>query len=143
MSELHFVFAAEIGEGPLLDAIRQGFAEAQDAGLITKLREDPTGTEACVYVGSKDSPEGFATFFDAGLGRVWLDVLFVRRECRRKGIGRALLAEVARRSAGAGFKHLLFGVDADNWLMRDLVERGDHGTAPASVEFRIDLTGRA
>ncbi|MCW5727230.1 GNAT family N-acetyltransferase [Parvibaculum sp.] len=132
--------ANPVGEiADLLAATRRGLAAAQKEGAITTLRADIDGGEACLYVGLASAPLAFATFYDAGLGRVWLDVLYVRPGFRRKGLGRALLAEVERQSAGSGFKHLLFGTGFDNRAMRELVESAARGITPAFVEYRIDL----
>jgi GNAT superfamily N-acetyltransferase len=139
MTERQFQFVEEIGEGPLLDALRRGLAAAQEEGAITKLRADPTGGEACIYAGLATAPLGFATFYDAGLGRVWLDILYVRPGFRRAGLGRALLAEVERHAAAADFKHLLFGTAFDNSAMRALVESAHRGIAPEAVDYRIEL----
>ncbi|MBX3488888.1 GNAT family N-acetyltransferase [Parvibaculum sp.] len=133
--------ANPVGEiADLLAATRRGLAAAQKEGAITTLRADIDGGEACLYVGLASAPLAFATFYDAGLGRVWLDVLYVRPGFRRKGLGRALLAEVERQSAGSGFKHLLFGTAFDNRAMRELVEGDERGIVPEAVEYRIELT---
>lgn len=106
-------------EPELLASIRRGFTEAQLEGSIPKLRDPPSGEEDCIYIGPMERPEGFATFYHAGHGRLWLDVLYVWPPFRRRGHGRRLLESVKRIAATDRFDVLL-GTGIGNNAMRSL-----------------------
>ena len=60
-------------------------------------------------------PAGFALWFYTfstfrGQHGIWLEDLFVRPECRGKGIGKALLVELARRCVGEGLARFEWNV---------------------------------
>ena len=49
-----------------------------------------------------------------GVKRGWLEHISVRREWRRRGLGRAITAESLRRLRAAGMEDAMLGVDAEN-----------------------------
>lgn len=109
----------ELGQDAcLLAAVRERFAQAVAEGAITRFREPPTGEESIVWISDGAALHGFATYFDVGHGRLWLDVLWVWPERRRQGIGGRLLDAVVARAGG--FEQVMFGTLAGNGAMQGL-----------------------
>lgn len=107
-------------DAALLAAVHEGFAQAVAEGAITRFREPPTGEESIVWIGLSGPLEGFATYFDVGHGRLWLDILWVHPERRRQGIGSRLLDAVVARAGG--FEQLMLGTTVRNGPMRAMAE---------------------
>jgi GNAT superfamily N-acetyltransferase len=88
--------------------------EATEASLEESLFGERPGAEALIAE-SDEGPVGFAVFFfnySTFLGRsgIYLEDLYVRPEMRGQGIGKQLLAEVARRAVERGCQRLEWAV---------------------------------
>ena len=115
--------AAERGDVPALLALVKELAEyerlshavvATEESFAAALFDDCPEAEAIVAE-SEDGPVGFAVFFanfSTFLGRsgIYLEDLYVRPELRGQGIGKRLLAEVAKRAVERGCQRLEWAV---------------------------------
>lgn len=113
-------FCANAAAKPaLLAACRQLTKVAIAQGELLGRRGTVEDHSAIVWFGRANAPVAFATFFDGGHRRIWIDIVYVRREFRRRGCGRAMLAEIeARAKARGGFDELHFGTALENDVMR-------------------------
>ena len=114
MSNITFRFAEEGDAGVVLDFIR-GLAEYEHAPervVATELilREELFVKESAevLFVEEDGNVEGFALFFHSfstWLGRagLYLEDLFVRPQSRGRGLGKALLTELARIAVQRGY----------------------------------------
>lgn len=122
MNEITIRFA-EVGDCPLiLDFVRElaAYEKAPDAVVATEddfrrygFGPNPRFEVLIAYFG--DAPAGFALFlpdFSTWRGQpgIFLEDLFVRAEARGKGVGRALLARLARIVIERGMQALHFNV---------------------------------
>lgn len=131
-----FQYHAELARNrQLLRSVERMLGQEQRAGSIPTSREGPTGDEQVIYAGLAVEPIGFATFFHVGGGRVWLDLLIVRKEFRSRGIGRQLFEEVRRRAGEQEHATVELGTMADNTVMQRLV--GSIGLAPAGLLYAV------
>ena len=101
---LVLAFVRELAEYERLSHL----VSATEARLRESLFGEHPGTEVLLGF-SGDTPAGFAVYFHnfstfLGVKGLWLEDLYVRREMRRRGYGRALLLHVARiaRNRGCG-----------------------------------------
>lgn len=115
--------AAERGDVPALLGLVKELAEyerllhvvvATEESFVAALFGDRPAAEALIAE-SEDGPVGFAVFFanfSTFLGRsgIYLEDLYVRPELRGQGIGKRLLAEVAKRAAERGCQRLEWAV---------------------------------
>jgi aminoglycoside 6'-N-acetyltransferase I len=108
----------------LAAGIRALFEVGVTEGPLAVLgRPSPADDALALWIGAAPSPAAFATFMDAGDGRAWLDILFVKPELRRQGAATALIEAVGREAASQGFRHLLTGTMPDNEAMQRLALR--------------------
>lgn len=116
------------------DFVRAGFEAGKAAGDFPSYREGPTSEEMAVLAVDDFGPLGFATFYHTDSAeRVWLDLLWVAPEHRRKSAGTRLLAAVM----AYGERHGLaveFGTVAGNEAMQKLAE--SFGLQPYSIGYR-------
>ena len=102
----------------LMAAVKRLFNAGRAEGAFAVYgREVPTGNESVVWIGEPGNPEGFATAVDIEGGRVWVDLLYVQPEFRRRGIATALVEAVAADAARRGRSDVLFGSMVGNVAM--------------------------
>jgi len=111
------------------------YRAAQKAGELPgpTEREEPTDENAIAWCSSRTSLLGFATFYDVGLARLWIDVLWVDPRHRRQGIGRALIAAI-RLHVSADYR-LLLGTMTENAAMHRLADT--IGFRPISTTYQL------
>ncbi|MCW5720754.1 MAG: GNAT family N-acetyltransferase [Devosia sp.] len=114
--------------------VRSGFLAGTKEGAWPDWRLGPN-EEEMVYLAVDDfGPIGFATFYHTeGPERVWLDLLWVDPEHRRKSAGTRLLAAVIAYGERHGLS-VEFGTSADNVAMQALVE--SFGLRPYAINYR-------
>lgn len=98
----------------VISALRVG----QMAGDFPTGRTDPTGDELVIWIGQPDAVIGFATFYEAKPGTMWLDLIWVAPEHRRKGLSKALLMRVLDISRRGKISSIQFGTMLDNAAMQ-------------------------
>jgi GNAT superfamily N-acetyltransferase len=98
----------------LLENVMIGLRTGQCDGEFPRHRPDPDGHEVVAYVGQSIAPLGFVTMYPVSDTRLWVDLLYVLPPVRRRGIGRALLAEVRRFAAEQGLSRIEFGTLTSN-----------------------------
>lgn len=101
-------------------AVLNLFKTAQRRGYITADRNRPEDDSFVAWIGPPKAPIAFAIFYETTRSRVWLDVLYVEPEHRRRGCGKRLLCEVTNLCARRGARRLLFGTTFENDAMRGL-----------------------
>jgi GNAT superfamily N-acetyltransferase len=114
--------------------IRAGFMAGRMEGAWPDWRNSPTEEEMVVLAVDDTGLIGFATFYHTDvIERVWLDLLWVAPEYRRKSVGTRLLAAVV----AYGERHGLaveFGTLAGNTALQGLAE--SFGLRPYTVGYR-------
>jgi GNAT superfamily N-acetyltransferase len=101
--------------------IASSFVFGQAVGAFPLDRDGPTGGECCVLAVTQwQTPIGFATFYETGHGKAWLDLVWVEGAYRGKGLGKKLLASARREAAAMGLTRLEFGTQLNNAAMRGL-----------------------
>jgi GNAT superfamily N-acetyltransferase len=125
------------GNAELLRTIREQVAVAQTAGEIIKDRMPPDSESWAFWIGSAFKPLGFATFFEVGLDRVWLDILYVAPGARRIGLGTKLINAVRGESGRRGCRRILFGTRPSNVAMVALA--GRQGFDVDSLNYAQDV----
>ncbi len=129
---------AELGAVPdVWKAAMRGVRAAQDAGDIQRERSDPEGDEWIIWIGPKTSPLAFAIFYDVGLGRMWLDILYVTPISRRSGLATRLINGVGEASKTLGCRRLLLGTRIGNAPMQALAKKLRFGQV--SINYGVDL----
>jgi ribosomal protein S18 acetylase RimI-like enzyme len=132
-------------EGPMkLDGNRDLFVAilvqvegAQVADEITKDRLPPDSESWAFWAGPAFKPLGFATFYEVGLDRVWLDILYVSPGARRIGLATKLVEAVRGESRRHGCRRILFGTRPSNIAMVALAKR--QGFEVESLNYAQDL----
>ncbi len=96
------------------------YKTAQKAGEFVLFRTDPTGKELLIWMAQTpvSKPVAFATFYEAKPKSVWLDLIWVAPEHRRKGLAKAMLLNVNAISKRMGMHQIEFGTILDNAAMR-------------------------
>ena len=104
--------------------VHHGMRQAQLAGLIPIDRKPP-GDDCGVAIAVVPSGHwpGFATFYETTEGRLWLDVLWVERAWRRRGVGRQLLEAVRQAARLAELAGVACGHAEHNATMIALMQR--------------------
>jgi len=125
------------GNKDLFLAILAQVEDAQVAGEITKDRLPPDSESWTVWIGSAFKPLAFATFYEVGLDRVWLDILYVSPGARRIGLATKLIDAVRRESYLRGCRRILFGTLPSNVAMVALA--GRQGFDIDSLKYAQDL----
>jgi GNAT superfamily N-acetyltransferase len=114
--------------------IHNGFSAGKLAGDFPDYRQGPDNEEMAAIAYNNDGPAGFATFYHAGSPeRVWLDLLWVKPDCRRKSIGTHLLAAVLAYGERYGLA-IEFGTLSSNLVMQKLAL--SFGLKPFTVGYR-------
>jgi GNAT superfamily N-acetyltransferase len=127
-------FRPRLGEdAAMLAAIRQATQVAIATGEFPGRLGLPEGHEAVLWIGKPHAPAAFATIVDAGHGRAWLDLLYVRPEFRRGGLGRRLIDAAVEAARRADYREIVFGTGLDNAAMRAM------GAAAGFTERYVDL----
>ncbi len=132
-------FASRLGDRPeLLAAVTAGF-QALGAEWPQLMPRDPPPEDCAVaYCGPAERPDGFAAFQQGSHGRVWLDVLWVQPECRRRGIGGSLLDAVVHACrAEGGISWIDFGTALANTPFRNLAVK--HGYVGIGLLMRAEV----
>jgi GNAT superfamily N-acetyltransferase len=132
-------------EGPVLlravpdtrQAIMQGIRAAQEAGDIVRERSDPDGDEWVLWIGPSAAPLALAIFYDVGLGRMWLDFLYVVPAARRNGLGTRLVTRAAEASKTLDFRRLMLGTVVGNAPMQALAAK--LGFSQVAINYGKDL----
>jgi GNAT superfamily N-acetyltransferase len=110
------------------DYVASSFVFGQAVGAFPLDRDGPTGGECCVLAVTQwQTPIGFATFYETGHGKAWLDLVWVEGAYRGKGLGKKLLAAARREAAAMGLTRLEFGTQLDNAAMRGLAASVGYG----------------
>jgi GNAT superfamily N-acetyltransferase len=119
------------------DFVRNGFKAGLAAGNFPEYRNGPTSEEMVVLAVNDFGPIGFATFYlwspPETSEIVWLDLLWVATEHRRKSVGTRLLAAVV----AYGERHGLaveFGTTPANSAMQGLAK--SFGLQPYTIGYR-------
>jgi len=114
--------------------VRAGFDAGTAEGSWPTWRHGPTEEEQVALAVEGDTLLGFATFFHAGdVERVWLDLLWVAPEHRRKSAGTRLLAAVVAYGARHGLA-VEFGTLSSNSAMQGLAT--SVGLEPYVLRYR-------
>lgn len=146
--------AATVTDVPLILELIRGLAEyerlphevvATEALLADQLFGEQPGAEVLLAEWHGE-PVGFALFchnFSTFLGRrgLWLEDLFVVPTCRGRGIGRALLAELARVAVARGAGRLEWSVL--DWNVDAIGFYRSLGARPMDEWTTFRLTGDA
>ena len=111
-------FAQSVGELPM-----------RDGGL-------PLGSVA-IWIGRKDDPEAFATFYVREGNSIWLDILFVYRGHRSKGLGLLLLQTVEQIALAKGYKDIQLGTGPLNLPMHRLALKAGWGKRMLVMERKL------
>lgn len=110
-----------LGNNPtLLHWVRWQFRNAREQGEFDRERAEPSGAEWAVWRGREDGPDGWALLSFAGPGMMAIEPIFVVRPLRRRGFGRALVAEALAAAEGLGASSVLIGMTRDNAATRAL-----------------------
>jgi GNAT superfamily N-acetyltransferase len=125
------------GNRDLFVAILAQVEDAQVAGEITKDRLPPDSESWAFWIGPAFKPPAFATFYEVGLDRVWLDILYVAPGARRIGLATKLIEAVRRESRARGCERILFGTLPSNVAMVALA--GRQGFNVDSLNYSRDL----
>lgn len=110
---------------------------AQEVGDITPDRSDPDGDEWVLWIGPKTAPLAFAIFYDVGLGRMWLDFLYVVPAARRSGLATRLITRAAEASKALDFRRLMLGIQIGNAPMQALAAK--LGFGQVAINYGRDL----
>lgn len=151
MDERTFYGPVRLFSNPqVYSAVMSAYRASQSAGDFPMDRDDPTGEERVVWatlpeekhdwsgrVISTETVVGFATFYEVSNDRMWLDLLFVAPEHRRRGLARELLLLVRDASIRWGSLRLLFGTGLANLPMNRFADR--IGFTEESVTYAMPL----
>jgi RimJ/RimL family protein N-acetyltransferase len=87
-------------------------------------RDPPSGEEDCIF--ARTGPAqiiGAATFFHCGHNRGWIDLVYVSKSFRAKGVGRLLIEAAKAQMFSRGFEAVEFGTFSGNRAMQALGAR--------------------
>jgi GNAT superfamily N-acetyltransferase len=113
------------------DVLRDGFGDAaRFEVLLAELDGDPVG---------------FALFFERystweGRPGLWVEDIFLEERARRRGLGRELMAEIARTAEARGFARLELSVLGWN-PARDFYQRLGFSHLEGWLPYRLDRAG--
>lgn len=138
MTASMFCGPVQLGDAPMLrDFARQAFAAEQQDGLVPRDRSPLDLSSGAIGLLVRQRPVGVAVFYDCGQQRVWLDFLFVAPDHRRRGHGRALLAELHRQAIASGFRRIMLGTSPVNGAMQGLAHAAGYGIE--MMQYGVDL----
>ncbi len=124
------------------DLLRDGFGLSPDG--VTPLNPAPTPRFTCVIADYEHKPAGFALYFTSystwlGHHGIRLEDLYVTPNLRGRGIGKALLAHVARVAIDQGCPRLEW--DVLNWNTPAIAVYESVGARPQSEWTIMRITG--
>lgn len=134
----------------LFDAYRQFYRQPSDLASAERfLSERLARRESLVLLAVEGEPKtalGFAqvypSFSSVRLRPIWiLNDLFVAAEARRRGVGRLLLDEVARRAAAAGACRVVLATAKDNVTAKSLYDSSGYLLDAAFDHYELPLPG--
>ena len=97
------------------------FRAAQRAGNIPR-RPAPRDDDSVVVARDGETFAGFATYYPVNDKRLWLDVLWIEPNHRRRGVAVRLLHEVELAAQRRHLRGLLLGHDQNNAAMTALMQ---------------------
>jgi GNAT superfamily N-acetyltransferase len=123
--------------------VASSFVFGQAVGAFPLDRDGPTGGECCVLAVTQwQTPIGFATFYETGHGKAWLDLVWVEGAYRGKGLGKKLLTAARREAAAMGLTRLEFGTQLDNAAMRGLAASVGYGERYTIMSLDVGEAGQ-
>jgi GNAT superfamily N-acetyltransferase len=123
------------------DGCPEAFQATPEALSQAWFADPPRGFVLVADIG--DELVGVATYshtFSTFVGRpgIWLDDLFVREECRGRGLGHRLITELARIAVGGGFGRIEWIVSAGNDRGLAFYERQQATISPTARYARLN-----
>lgn len=103
--------------------VHDRLGQAQAAGLIPQRKPPADDSGVAIAVAPSDHWAGFATFYETTDGRLWLDVLWVEPDWRRRGVGRQLLEAVRHAARSCDLAGVALGHAEHNAPMLALMRR--------------------
>lgn len=119
--------------GPILARISQ----AQTEGELPARTSGIPREAVVIWIGPKERPDAFATFYLLDTGEVWLDILYVERGHRRKGFGELLMGTVEQIAREKGIKRIELGTGPYNRPMQELALKLGWGKRMLVMERKL------
>lgn len=126
--------------GNILTYAQRCMEKAQAEGAVPANRKALTGDETAIVArfATQDGfiKQGISVFYEAEPGLIWIDLLYVEPEYRRRNIGWHLIEETRSFAVQQRFQEISLGTLASNAPMRALMAK-----APGLFGTRVSRVG--
>lgn len=124
-------------EEPLRAWVLATVSKAQGEGELPMRDSGIPAGSAVIWIGARQAPDAFATFCVLESETVWLDILYVDRGFRGKGLGLLLMQTVEQASRANGYQRIQLGTGPLNLAMQRLALKAGWGKRMLVMERKL------